>query len=167
MQNKMNFPKFSWSYSRDQTFMQCPRKYYYEYYGSYIGENDPDGDERFKAAYRLKHLTNIPNLLGSIVHEANSWVIERYIGKSNLLSEADYQKFIQNKCKLLVTKMNTEEWWKNPKKHIMLKEIYEHKTLSEKEFDEIAIHSEVCSNNFYNSQTLNEIIKGNVSVEEI
>lgn len=167
MQNKINFPQFSWSYSRGQTLIQCPRKYYYEYYGSYIGKNDPDGHQMLKAAYRLKHLTNIPNLLGSIVHEANSWVIERYIGKRNLLTKADYQKFIQNKCKFLVTKMNIDDWWQNPTKHIMLKEIYKHKALSEAEFDEIAIRSEVCANNFYNSQTLSEIIKGNISIEEI
>jgi hypothetical protein len=50
-----DFPDFSWSNSRHKTFLECVRKYYYQYYESHNGWLYEAPDES-KAAYRLKNI---------------------------------------------------------------------------------------------------------------
>ena len=48
MADKKEFKNdFSWSFSRDNAFNTCKRKYYYSYYGSWGGWNK-DADELSK-----------------------------------------------------------------------------------------------------------------------
>ena len=61
-------PDFSWSQSRRSTFRECPRKYYWQYYGSHNGWLDEATDEA-RRAWRLKKITNLYMVLGTIVHE--------------------------------------------------------------------------------------------------
>ena len=62
------FPEFSWSQSRRSTFKQCPRLYYWQYYGAHNGWYE-DADETARQAYRLKKITSFPEFLGSVVHD--------------------------------------------------------------------------------------------------
>lgn len=60
-------PIFSWSHSRDRCLLECTRAYYWRYYGSHNGwVSSASADVR--EAYLLKHLTTLPQVLGSAVH---------------------------------------------------------------------------------------------------
>ncbi len=62
---------FSWSPSRHRMFDSCKRQYYYNYYGSWGGWYR-DADPEIQLLYRLKKITTIPQLVGTVVHEAIS-----------------------------------------------------------------------------------------------
>jgi len=59
--------EFSWSYSRHKNFVSCKRKYYYLYYGSWGGW-ETSADESVRKLYQLKKMTNLPMLVGDVVH---------------------------------------------------------------------------------------------------
>ena len=59
--------ELSWSTSRARTFATCRRKYYHDYYLSWLGwERGAEPDRR--RAYLLKKMTRMPMLAGDIVH---------------------------------------------------------------------------------------------------
>ncbi len=61
--------ELSWSTSRARTFESCRRKYYHDYYLSWLGwGNNADPDRR--RAYLLKKMTRMPMFAGDIVHRA-------------------------------------------------------------------------------------------------
>ncbi len=61
--------ELSWSTSRTRTFDTCRRRYYHDYYLSWLGwSRGADPDRR--RAYLLKKMTRLPMLAGDIVHRA-------------------------------------------------------------------------------------------------
>ncbi len=68
--------ELSWSTSRARTFDSCRRKYYYDYYLSWLGWGRNADPER-RSAYLLKKMTRMPMFAGDIVHRA----IERYYSR--------------------------------------------------------------------------------------
>jgi hypothetical protein len=48
------YPEFSWSQSRRSTFRECPRKYFWTYYGSHNGWLR-EAPAEARAAWRLTH----------------------------------------------------------------------------------------------------------------
>jgi len=60
---------FSWSFSRSRTFADCPRKYWFHYYGSWGGWED-DASSEARELYRLKKLTGLHLIAGDTVHRA-------------------------------------------------------------------------------------------------
>lgn len=61
-------PPWSWSLSRRACFRECPRRYYWQYYGSFNGWQ-PDAPEPARLAYRLKHLESLSLLAGEVLHD--------------------------------------------------------------------------------------------------
>ncbi len=54
---------FSWSFSRHSTFEECPRKYWFNYYGAWGGwEYDAPAEAR--ELYLLKKISNLHMLAG-------------------------------------------------------------------------------------------------------
>ena len=73
--------ELSWSASRAGTFVACPRKYYLDYYGSWLGWQQ-GGDPARRRAWLLKKMTRMPMLAGQIVHEAiEAWFIAKREGR--------------------------------------------------------------------------------------
>lgn len=68
--------ELSWSTSRARTFAACRRKYYYDYYLSWLGWGR-DADPERRQAYLLKKMTRMPMLAGDVVHRA----IARYFSE--------------------------------------------------------------------------------------
>jgi hypothetical protein len=68
--------ELSWSTSRARTFDSCPRKYYWDYYGSWRGWERGAETER-KQAYLLKKMTRMPMWAGDCLHVALEWWFER------------------------------------------------------------------------------------------
>ncbi len=78
--------KTTWSYSRRSMLVQCPRKYYYEYYGSnkLTAVNDPD-KERLRF---LKPLMNRYERTGSILH----FIVSQYFKKSQQGEASSFER---------------------------------------------------------------------------
>ncbi|MFT7677760.1 MAG: hypothetical protein ACI8QC_001745 [Planctomycetota bacterium] len=66
--------ELSWSSSRDGNFQECRRRYYVDYYLSWLGWGKGAPKAR-QNAYLLKKMTRMPMLAGDLVHQA----IQRYI----------------------------------------------------------------------------------------
>jgi len=61
--------EFSWSRSRDNTFQECRRKYYYHYYGAWGGW-EAEASPELRRLYVLKQLASRQQWAGRIVHDA-------------------------------------------------------------------------------------------------
>ncbi|MBI3825190.1 MAG: PD-(D/E)XK nuclease family protein [Candidatus Rokubacteria bacterium] len=61
--------EFSWSRSRDSTFQECRRQYYYRYYGSWGGWS-AEADPAVRRLYILKQLSSRQQWAGRVVHDA-------------------------------------------------------------------------------------------------
>ena len=73
---RREYPPWSWSFSRHQMFVSCPRRYYYNYYGSHNGWESGATAEA-ALAYRLKKLSNLYLVLGDALHKSAYHVVER------------------------------------------------------------------------------------------
>lgn len=113
---------FSWSFSQAKDFSACPRRYYWQRYGSWGGWEDmaPKG---VKTAYRLKQMKNRFALSGIAVDLAVKAAIQSVSsGKETTLEEA---------LDLAVTYLRRAwiehmegRWQMNPKRYTCIKEIY-------------------------------------------
>lgn len=61
--------ELSWSTSRARTFATCARRYYFDYYLSWLGWDRNAAPER-KQAYLLKKMSRFPIVAGDLVHQA-------------------------------------------------------------------------------------------------
>ncbi|MFM7142963.1 MAG: RecB family exonuclease [Alphaproteobacteria bacterium] len=61
--------ELSWSRTRDGSFETCPRRYWFDYYGSWGGWNE-SSERRTREIYVLKKLSTRWMWIGSAVHEA-------------------------------------------------------------------------------------------------
>jgi len=68
--------EFSWSKSRHEKFEDCPRAYYYQYYGSWGGWEAAAGSAS-RELYVLKKLSTRWQWAGSVVHEALRHMLNR------------------------------------------------------------------------------------------
>jgi hypothetical protein len=66
---------FSWSLSRHRTFRECPRKYWFHYYGAWGGW-EYDAPPEARELYLLKNLTGLHLIAGDVVHRAIERVLE-------------------------------------------------------------------------------------------
>ena len=114
MADKKEFKNdFSWSFSRDNAFNTCKRKYYYSYYGSWGGWNK-DADELSKKLYMLNKMTSLPMLAGSKVHDE----VERTLKVLRYGRKADMDKSKENVIKNINqsrAQSKKKEWKENPK----------------------------------------------------
>jgi hypothetical protein len=66
---------FKWSVSRDRTFRECPRQYWFNHYGFWGGWNY-DIEPRTRDIYVLKQLKSRPTWVGEVVHDCIKHSIE-------------------------------------------------------------------------------------------
>ena len=59
--------EFAYSCSRSDSFYQCPRRFYWQHYGFWLGWED-DAPREAQIAYRLKHIRSLAMLIGDVVH---------------------------------------------------------------------------------------------------
>ena len=60
--------EFAYSWSRAEAFYQCPRRFYWQHYGSWLGWED-EASKEARLAYRLKHIQSLAMLIGRIFHD--------------------------------------------------------------------------------------------------
>jgi hypothetical protein len=105
--------RFSWSFSRDNAFNTCKRKYYYSYYGSWGGWNK-DADALSKKLYLLNKMSSLPMLAGTIVHDE----VERTLKAVRYGRNADIVKSKENVIKVFKqswAQSKNKDWEDNPK----------------------------------------------------
>ncbi|NPV89968.1 MAG: DUF2800 domain-containing protein [Firmicutes bacterium] len=90
--------KIVWSYSRREIFEQCPRRYYYEYYGS--SKRSALSDPEKTNLRHLKGMQNRYQRAGTILHlvistylrhaqKGNNWSLDRLINWSSKILRSD------------------------------------------------------------------------------
>jgi len=65
---------FSWSKSRESAFEECPRRYFYAYYGSWGGWDD-DADPRTRALWLAKQMQSRHMWIGDLVHRTCAFAL--------------------------------------------------------------------------------------------
>lgn len=152
---------FSWSITRDKTFKECKRKYYYNHYG-YWGAWNPDAEQLTKELWALRSLKTKGLWIGDATHK----VIENLL---NNLKFGNLTPFSDSK-KQLYSNLNTDFF--NSKKGLhrvrpnKICGLFEHEyelEIDEKKFKELCEYAEKCLLNFYNSDTFKLIKNSNKS----
>jgi hypothetical protein len=121
------YPDFSWSGSRDDVWSSCERRYFHQYYHSWLGWSaDPSVSDSQRAAYRLKHLTSLHGELGVAVHALCEERVtamrdgERWIGTAAAVEER-LRLALRKAC---VASRDRAGYLRRPKNHGMLQSVY-------------------------------------------
>ncbi|NMA61770.1 MAG: PD-(D/E)XK nuclease family protein [Firmicutes bacterium] len=122
---RREYPEWSWSFSRDQMFSTCLRRYYYNYYGSHNGwETQAPSDVAL--AYRLKKLSNIYLVLGDAVHKSAARIVERVLEGRGVPTADEVEEDIRRQLRR-VWKSSRDEgdlFLRRPNRVDMLHEFY-------------------------------------------
>lgn len=161
--------QFSWSFSRHKTFQECPRLYYYTYYGYWNGW-DRDAPEKARLLYRLKKMQNIPMWLGDLTHR----MIERILNdmRNRELNQLErYQQQVRKWMNQEWTQSVEGKWRWKPKWNLNLFEHYYGIEISKEERLQARDKVFNCLKTFMESPTMDQLYhlppEGWRSVEEL
>ena len=150
--------EFSWSKTRDQTFRECLRKYYFQYYGGWGGWNR-DADARIRQVYMLKNLYTRQMWAGDHVHLC----LEKVLGVIRRGSEAPAEDEAVRK---MIDDMRKDfkdsragNYRRNPKKVCGLFEHEYELEISDDIWKSTADRAEKCVRNFYRAPVLQTLRK--------
>ncbi len=114
--------EFSWSPSRQRMFESCKRQYYFNYYGSWGGW-EQDADAQAQLLYRLKKMTTMPQLIGTVVHEAIRQVLKALqMGRG--VSPSAVETYAQNLFDQHLRDSEQQRWRRTPSRYTNLFEHY-------------------------------------------
>ena len=151
-------PTFSWSHSRRAVFQECPRKYYYQYYGSHNGWEDT-APESARLAYRLKHLTSLPLEIGGAVHEVASTAIHRARSGAAALTADDLYDMARNRMnKAWIDSLDRPAWERSPRWRRMFHEFYYDTGIGDDEIAAARDTLRTCIANLLRSQSFREAV---------
>lgn len=120
--------EFSWSSSRHRMFEACKRQYYFNYYGSWGGW-EQDADAHAQLLYRLKKMTTVPQLIGTVVHEAIKQVLKALqVGRG--VSPQAVETYAQNLFDQHLRDSEQQHWRRAPSRYTNLFEHYYGEPLS-------------------------------------
>ncbi len=155
---RSEYPSWSWSQSRRATFQECPRKYYYQYYGSHNGWEET-ASESAQLAYRLKNLTSLPLEIGAAVHEAASTAIHRArSGASTPTADEMYDAARDRLNKAWAESQDRLEWERSPKWRRMFHEFYYDTGIGENRIAESRDILRTCFDNLLVSKSFREAV---------
>lgn len=119
----MSNPKFAWSTSRAALLRECPRAYFWNYYGSWEGWRNPRTGDVVGAfrrkAYCLKQIVPVAIVFGGAVHDALAARLRNGTGFSGIAAEV--QSVLHD---AFVSSADEAAWLRAPKKLTMLSEVY-------------------------------------------
>jgi len=172
--------EFSWSFSRHNIFEECPKKYWYTYYGSWEGwlaysnfGPKKKADPLAAYLYAMKQMQSVPMYVGTVVHNSIEKTVKNYQRSKKwpeledmiLLAQADFEKGLKD-CQ-------EERWRTSPKKFSNFIEAYYPDTGKDLEALKIAGLEKVgrCITNWYNSSIRSKYLSSAqtsfVGVEEL
>lgn len=114
--------EFSWSPSRHRMFETCRRQYYYNYYGSWGGWSYT-ADEQTQLLYRLKKMSTLPQLVGTVVHDAISRVLTA-IQRGRDVPPKTTETYAVQLFDRHIEDSVEKRWMRSPSKHTNLFEHY-------------------------------------------
>lgn len=128
---RTEYPAWSWSFSRQQLFASCQRRYYYNYYASHNGwewNSEPEA----ALAYRLKKLTNLYIVLGDAVHKSAQLMVERLASGRSLPSAHWVEEEIRRQLRRVWKSSRDErdQFLLRPNRVDMLQEFYYRREIS-------------------------------------
>lgn len=152
-----------WSSSREATFTECKKKYWYSYYGAWEGWPKTPFDTRTSIAplasylYRLKNIQPASMFIGSLVHK----VIEETLRKTeHSRTLPPLETLIQKAVSLFDTAINDSKnhlWKKHPKHHTNLFEHYYKLPLDANEEEPFKEKIKTCLNNWFQSKCIQNL----------
>lgn len=92
-----------WSYSRYATFLECKRKYYYQYYGKYDTENT------LFQINLLKNLTTVPLEIGNISHKLIQKLLQRLQKTAEEINLGNFFAYAKRETLRICAEKNFEE----------------------------------------------------------
>ena len=162
------YPDFSWSQSRRSTFRECPRKYFWYYYGSHNGWLDEAAEEA-RRAWRLKKITNLHMVLGTIVHGLAADAILRVRGGGATPDAADLIEEGRGRLnRAWLMSQQREEWERRPGQVTMMMEFYRGSGPSRDLIETIRDKLYSCLRHLVSSESFREAVEApTVEVKEV
>lgn len=160
--------EFSWSFSRDNLFRECRRKYFYNYYGSWGGWKKDSADEITRTLYVLKNLVNRKIWKGDAVHKEISRVLKSY-QSTGIFS--DYDNSVKRTTNIMRSEFRfskKKEYWNTSQSLRKVNALYEHEydiELADEEWKNSYNDVLICLDNFYKSQIC-DVLKS-IDVDDI
>lgn len=157
---------YQWSSSRESTFQECQKKYWYTYYGAWDGwpiyYNDPRGksvDPLSAHLYMLKNMQPMAVFIGSTVHKIIESVLKPLITLSTKKLPAIDALLSEGKNLFLkgLSESKAGLWKKHPKKHTHLLEDYYNLPLEKETIDASTEKVLSCLKNWYESPCIQNI----------
>lgn len=147
--------EFSWSRSRAGQFDECPRRYWFTYYGAWGGWKT-SAPPRVRDAYVLKQLKSRWMWVGELVHDQ--------IAKCLVAARAGELVPLERATEELLTRMRADfrasrafEYRASPKKACGLLEHEYAKPVTDAEWGEVADHMKTCLAAFYRSPWITKL----------
>lgn len=148
--------EFSWSKSRDETFHECLRKYWFHYYGSWGGW-DKAADRRARQIYILKNLQTRQMWAGDRVHRAIRDVLAAVRRGGEPPAEQGAVEQLLEAMRRDFRDSRARKYRDNPKKTCGLFEHEYDVQLPDGAWKETADHAAACLRAFYGSGLLKKI----------
>lgn len=104
---------FSWSKSRHEKFEECPRAYYYHYYGSWGGWEASAGLET-RELYVLKKLSSRWQWAGSVVHEALRHMLNRARMAGDRKGLEKLLELTRQRARAVWSSSRAKSYWREP-----------------------------------------------------
>ncbi len=148
--------EFSWSKSRDGTFRECLRKYYFQYYGGWGGWLE-NADPRVRRIYVLKKLQTRQMWAGDHVHRRIQAVLNHFRQSLTPPTAEQAAEATLNEMRDDFKNSRSGLYRENPNKACGLFE-HEYKvSLPDSAWKEVADHAALCIRNFYASEVFTKI----------
>jgi hypothetical protein len=143
---------FSWSASRDDVFRECPRKYYFTYYGHWGGWQE-DAPQRTRAIYILKQLKHRPTWVGQVVHACIARSLQNLSRGVPLLPIDEILQITLSGMRQEFRDSRSGRYRQNPKVYFGFFEHEYEVEVSDEQWKESADSINQCLRNFYQSDT--------------
>ncbi len=137
-------PILGWSFSRYETFRNCKRKYFYNYYGKHDSEYNSE-----KIGF-LRGLTSIPLETGNITHEIIQSILKRFLKSTEPIDREKFELYTKKNILPSLSKNFFEIFYGG---------------LEKIEADQLLGKTKRCLNNFLTSDRF-EWIKGSAIAEK-
>jgi CRISPR/Cas system-associated exonuclease Cas4 (RecB family) len=147
---------FQWSVSRDRTFRECPRQYWFNHYGFWGGWN-VDADARTRDVYVLKQLKSRPTWVGEVVHDCIKHSIENLSRGIPVLPVDRILEITRNRMRNDFRVSRDGLYRDNPKFACGLFEHEYRVAVSDEEWRESADHVDRCLVTFYASEVWEQL----------
>jgi CRISPR/Cas system-associated exonuclease Cas4 (RecB family) len=148
--------KFNWSVSRDGVFQNCPRQYYFQYYGSWGGW-EYDAPDRIRKLYVLKQLKGRAMWIGQVVHDCIKRSLDNISRGIPVLPAEEILSITRDRMRQDFRSSRSGAYWDNPRNSCGL---YEHEynlEVTDDQWREAADQVDRCLTNFYASETYQQL----------